>query len=169
MDAAAWARSDREALTVIAMAFQQRLVDLSDIEAVLARRPRVRRGRLIRQAAADAAGGAHSLGELDVVRLLRRAGLPRPTLQQVRIDADGRRRYLDLYFERWRIHVEIDGAHHDDPRRAWADMERQNALDPGERVLRFPAWLVRESPETVIATIRDALSAAGWRPALRAI
>jgi len=168
VDAAAWARSDREALTVIAMAFQQRLVTWSDIEDVLGTRPRVRRARLIRQAAADATGGAHSLAELDVVRLLRRAGLPRPTLQKVRLDADGRRRYLDLYFETWRVHVEIDGAHHDDPRRAWADMERQNALwIPGERVLRFPAWLVRESPDTVIATIRDALTAAGWRPWLR--
>jgi Transcriptional regulator, AbiEi antitoxin N-terminal domain/Protein of unknown function (DUF559) len=165
VDAAAWARGEREAATVIAMAFQQRLVGLGEVDAVLARMPNVRRRRLIRTTAADAAGGAHSLGELDVMRLLRRAGLPRPTLQLVRTDSDGRRRYLDLYFERWQLHVEIDGAQHLDPRRAWADMERQNALwIPGDRVLRFPTWLVREQPATVVAKIREALVQAGWRP-----
>jgi very-short-patch-repair endonuclease len=165
VDAAAWARSEREAATVIAMAFQQRLVGLGEVVAVLERMPNVKRRRLIRTSAGDAAGGAHSLAELDVVRLLRRANLPSPTLQFVRTDCDGRRRYLDLYFERWRLHVEIDGAHHADPRRAWADMERQNALwVSGERLLRFPTWLVREQPATVVAKIRDALVQAGWRP-----
>jgi len=31
-------------------------------------------------------------------------------------------------------------------------------------VLRFPAWLVREDPGQVIAQVRSALVAAGWRP-----
>jgi very-short-patch-repair endonuclease len=147
------------------MAFQQRLVGLGDVDAVLARMPKAKRRPLIRTTARDAAGGAHSLGELDVLRLLRRARLPRPTLQFQRTDVEGRRRYLDLYFERWRLHVEIDGAHHSDPRQAWADMERQNAVwVPGDRVLRFPTWLVREQPATVVAKIRDALREAGWRP-----
>jgi very-short-patch-repair endonuclease len=165
VDAAAWAGSEREAATVIAMAFQQRLVGLGEIEAVLARTPNIRRHRLIRTTSADAAGGAHSLAELDVVRLLRGARLPLPTRQHVRVDRDGRRRYLDLYFEPWRLHVEIDGGHHADPRQAWADMERQNAVwASGDRVLRFPSWLVRERPTTVVAAIRAALVAGGWRP-----
>jgi very-short-patch-repair endonuclease len=78
---------------------------------------------------------------------------------------DGRRRYLDLYFERWRLHVEIDGAQHADPRRAVGRHgAAECAVGAGDRMLRFPTWLVREQPATVVAAIREALVAAGWRP-----
>ncbi|MEU5526082.1 hypothetical protein ABZ744_03985 [Micromonospora chersina] len=33
----------------------------------------------------------------------------------------------------------------------------------GDRILRFPAWLVRAHPDEVAATLRRALHAAGWR------
>jgi hypothetical protein len=164
-DAASWALTDREACTVVAMAFQQRLVYLADIEDVVSRLPRARRRRLTTLVAGDAAGGSHSLAELDVAALLRRAGLPRPSRQEVRTDGTGRRRYLDLFFEEWGIQVEIDGAQHSDPQHAWADMDRQNELwRPGERLLRFPSWLVRAQPQVVLARIRRALLDAGWRP-----
>lgn len=164
VDAASWARSDREARTVVAMAFQQRLTSLDEIRDVLMRMPKAKRRRLVWVTSADVAGGAEALGELDVVRLLREAGLPSPTLQRVRVDADGRRRYLDLYFEEWGLHVEIDGAHHLDPRQAWLDSDRQNQIwISGDRILRFPTWLVREQPQQVIGDIRPALRAAGWR------
>jgi very-short-patch-repair endonuclease len=82
-----------------------------------------------------------------------------------RVDSSGRRRYLDAWFEEWQVHVEIDGGHHMDVRQWWADMKRQNDLwIPGDRVLRFPAWLVRERPAEVAAQVRAALLAAGWRP-----
>ncbi|MEV6694343.1 hypothetical protein AB0M35_22995 [Micromonospora sp. NPDC051196] len=119
VDAAQWAPSDEEARSIIAAGFQQRLVAGDDVRQVLDRLPRARRRSLIRQTAADAAGGAHSLSELDFLRLVRRAGLPEPTRQAVRRDATGRRRYLDALFEEWRIHVEIDGGQHLDPATAW--------------------------------------------------
>lgn len=63
------------------------------------------------------------------------------------------------------MHVEIDGVQHSDPLHAWNDMDRQNKLwIKGDRVLRFPSWLVRERPHDVIAQVRGALIAAGWRP-----
>src|SRR5436189_10951 len=65
VDAACWARSDREAVTLLAMAFQQRLVGLDDIRRVLVRRPAGRRVDLIARTVVDAAGGAHALAELD--------------------------------------------------------------------------------------------------------
>lgn len=81
----------------------------------------------------------------------------------VRRDSAGRRRYLDAYFEQWRVHVEVDGGQHLDPAHAWADMRRQNDLwVEGDRVLRFPAWVLRAHPEEVIAQLRAALRAAGW-------
>jgi very-short-patch-repair endonuclease len=165
VDAAQWARTDDRARSVIAAGFQQRLVGPDDMAQVLVRMPRARRRALIAQAVADAAGGVHSLPEREFVGLCRRGGLPEPTRQARRRDALGRQRYLDAYFEQWGLHVEIDGGQHMDVRHWWADMRRQNDLwIPGDRVLRFPAWAVRERPAEVLAQVRAALLAAGWRP-----
>jgi len=113
--------------------------------------------------ALEAAGGAQSLPELDYARLARRAGLPEPNRQVIRVDAHGHRRYLDVRYDKWRVVVEIDGGQHIEPAAWWADMKRQNDLwISGERVLRFPAWVIREQPDQVIAQVRAALSAAGW-------
>ncbi|TYC00844.1 DUF559 domain-containing protein [Micromonospora sp. WP24] len=163
VDAAQWAASDEEARAIVAAGFQQRLVAGDDLHRVLDRLPRARRRRLIMRTASDAGGGAHSLAELDFLGLVRRAGLPEPSRQVVRYDSAGRRRYLDAWFKEWRVHVEIDGGQHHDPRAAWADMRRQNDvwLD-GDRVLRFPAWAIRARPEEVIRQLRAALRAAGW-------
>jgi hypothetical protein len=166
VDAAQWAPTDDQARALVAACFQQRLVALRSVEAVLGRLSRANRRNLVLQTARDAAGGAHSLAELDLGRLCEVHDLPAPARQVVRRDAAGRRRYLDAYWKRWRVHVEIDGSQHLDPRHAWADMERQNALwITGDRVLRFPAWALRQAPESVAAQLRVALFSAGWRPA----
>ncbi|WBC13593.1 DUF559 domain-containing protein [Micromonospora sp. WMMA1998] len=163
IDAAQWASTDTQARTIVAAAFQQRLVGGDDLHEVVERMPRIRRRRLILSTATDAAGGAHSLGELDLLGLVRDAGLPEPTRQVIRRDSSGRRRYLDAYFEQWRVHVEVDGGQHLDPAHAWADMRRQNDLwVEGDRVLRFPSWALRADPTTVVAQLRAALRAAGW-------
>ena len=107
--------------------------------------------------------GASTLPEIDFVRLCRRYGLPLPDHQVLRRDAAGRPRYLDVYWGRYRAHVEIDGAWHTDADAWWADMRRQNELwIAGDRVLRFPAWLVRRRPARVAAQVHAALTAAGW-------
>ncbi|WP_255292521.1 DUF559 domain-containing protein [Micromonospora sp. WMMA1996] len=163
VDAAQWASTDTQARTIVAAAFQQRLVGGDDLHEVVERMPRIRRRRLILSTATDAAGGAHSLGELDLLGLVRDAGLPEPTRQVIRRDSSGRRRYLDAYFEQWRVHVEVDGGQHLDPAHAWADMRRQNDLwVEGDRVLRFPSWALRADPTAVVAQLRAALRAAGW-------
>jgi hypothetical protein len=165
VDAAQWARTDDQARAVIAACFQQRLVALRGVEAVLGRLRRARRRQLILQTARDAAGGAHSLAEINLGRLCDVHGLPVPARQVVRRDATGRRRYLDAYWRQWRVHVEIDGSQHVDPRHAWADMQRQNDLwIAGDRVLRFPAWALRQAPDAVVTQLRAALHTAGWRP-----
>jgi very-short-patch-repair endonuclease len=103
------------------------------------------------------------LAELDYLALTRRAGLPEPSRQQPRRDADGRRRYLDIWYDEYLVQVEIDGGQHLAARAAWNDMKRQNDLwIAGVRVLRFPAWLVRSRPAEVLCQVRAALTAAGW-------
>jgi hypothetical protein len=165
VDAASWARSDNEARTIIAMAFQQRLVGGDQIARVLGRMPVVTRRSLIRSTAHDAMAGSESVGELDLVALCHKAGLPVPSRQTVRVDASGRKRYLDAFFDEWGVRLEIDGAHHMAVDEWWRDMRRHNNLSVrGEVLLRLPAWKVREHPDEVAAVIRRALTAAGWRP-----
>lgn len=165
VDAAQWARSDEEARLVIAASFQQRLVRMVDVDRALERMLNARRRALILRTAWDCAGGSESLGELDFLALCRRAGLPLPSRQVQRRDRFGRRRYLDAFFDEWRIVVEIDGAHHMAVEQMWDDAGRQNDLElAGYLVLRYPAFVVRRHPERVIADLRMALIGAGWTP-----
>lgn len=165
IDAAQWARTDEEAVIIVAAAVQQRLVGAADLVPVLERGWRLRRRAVIEAAVADATGGAHSGYEIDFARLCRRAGLPEPSRQVVRVDATGRRRYRDVYFDPWGVHVEIDGGQHMEVRAWYADMRQHNELAiAGERLLRFPGFAVRLRPDEVIAQVRAALIAAGWRP-----
>lgn len=164
LDAAQWARSDEEAVAIVAAGFQQRLVGLADVEPVLARMPHLRRRPVIVAAVADAAGGAESIFEVDFARLCRRAGLPEPSRQVARTDRSGRRRYRDVYFDEWGVHVEIDGGQHMDVKAWYADMRQHNEVAiAGERLLRFPGWALRQRPDEVVADMRAALIAAGWR------
>jgi hypothetical protein len=147
VDAAAWARTDQDARAVVAAAFQQGRVALEEVAAVVETLTRSRRRALVLETARFAAGGAHSLSEVDLVRLCRRFGLPKPDQQEKRVDRTGRTRYLDAYWREWHLHVEVDGSFHLDVRTWWADMRRQNDLwIAGDRVLRFPAWVVASSP-----------------------
>ncbi|GGR86259.1 hypothetical protein GCM10010169_33220 [Micromonospora fulviviridis] len=165
VDAAQWARTDEEAQEIVAAGCQQRRATLAEIGAVLERMPRARRRGLVRETLRDVAGGAEALSEIDLVRLCRRHGLPAPDGQARRRDADGRQRYLDAYWPRWRLHVEVDGAHHMDVRHWAADLRRQNRVwIEGDRILRFTAFDVRHRPDEVVAQLRAALTAAGWRP-----
>jgi very-short-patch-repair endonuclease len=168
IDAAQWARTDDEAAEIVAAGYQQRLVIGDEIAQALQRRPVVRRRRLILETATDAAGGSHSLPEVEFLRGCRRNRLPLPTRQAVRKDAAGRNRYLDAYFEEYGVHVEIDGGQHIDIRQWWSDMRRQNELwVTGDRVLRFPAFVVRRRPAEWVPQVRAALIAGGWSPADR--
>jgi hypothetical protein len=165
VDAAAWARTDNDARAVVAAAFQQRRVVTKEVDAVLAVMPRSRRRALVAETARLAAGGAHALSEINFLTLCQRYGLPPPDQQIRRVDRAGRERYLDAYWSRWRVHVEIDGAWHVEVRTWWADMQRQNDLwIAGDRVLRFPAWALIHEPEKVARQVHAALVAAGWTP-----
>ncbi|GAA1857533.1 endonuclease domain-containing protein [Asanoa iriomotensis] len=137
VDAAQWAPDDDEARTVVVSACQQRLVRPAEILAVTDRMPRARRRGLVVATATDAAGGAGSLAEVDLVRLCRRHRLPTPDLQRKRADATGRTRYLDAYWGQFHLHAEVDGSHHTEPAQWEADMRRQNDIwIAGDRILR---------------------------------
>ena len=164
VDAAQWASTDQRAATIVAACVQQRLVTTAAVRQTLERMPRAHRRSLIGALLNDLAGGVASLPEAQFLSICRKAGFPRPKLQVSRRDAAGRRRYLDAYFEDYGVHVEIDGGHHRDVAAWWADMKRQNDLwISGDRVLRFPSWIVRSRPAEVVTQVAAALRAAGWR------
>ncbi|HLI41975.1 MAG TPA: DUF559 domain-containing protein [Streptosporangiaceae bacterium] len=163
VDAAAWMPAERGAMGVLAAGVQQRLVRVEDLADALRRNPRLRRRRLLAVALGDIAGGAQALSELDFTRqVIRRHRLPEPSRQTARRDRHGRRRWIDVCWDGWKVLAEIDGAQHMDALQYWDDMDRANDLEiDGYRVLRFPAWLVRRQPELVARRIRDALRTAG--------
>lgn len=165
VDAAGWMPTDRGAAAILAAGVQQRLVRVEDLRLVVDRIETLRRRGLMTGLLGDIAGGAQALSELDFTRqVVRRHRLPEPSRQVSRRDERGRRRWIDVTWDQWKIIVEIDGAQHADPLQRWDDMERDNGLEiGGYHTLRFPAWLVRNDPEHVAREILSALRRNGYR------
>src|SRR4051794_10426823 len=162
---ALWAVSDRQATLLVTMTVQQGLATAAEIGTELLRIRRDKRRRLLHAVVLDLLDGAGSLGELDITRLLRERGLPRPDRQVLR-RAAGRRYYLDLYWHEWKLVVEIDGIQHTWAENVVADALRQNALSvSGDVVLRLPLLGLRLAPDEFLDQIEAALAAQGWSPA----
>jgi hypothetical protein len=172
VDAAIWMNNPRVASALLAGAVRERLVSPAQLGAALEAAGPRRHVGLLKQVVHDIEGGAQALSEIDFARLCRRGGLPSPIRQAVRLDARGRRRYLDAEWELpdgTIVAAEVDGAVHLVVRQWWADQERQNELTiAGTRVLRFPSVIVRLEPERVLDQLRRALMMPGKRPARRA-
>lgn len=159
---ALWARSDRQAALVIAMCVQQRLATPAPLWDAVEMVRRDRRRYLIRSVTRDVLNGSESLGELDFVRMCRRAGLPTPDRQVLRA-VPGGRAFLDCRFDRYRVVVEIDGIHHLEPENWIADALRQNEVTIGsDRVLRIPVIGLRVRGDEFMEQLRRVLKSAGW-------
>jgi hypothetical protein len=159
--AAASFSTSRPGCGLLAAAVQQQLLRPSDLRTALEAAPRARHRGSLLMAVDDIAQGAQALSEIDFVRLCRRYGLPPPTHQAVRIEPNGRRRYLDA---EWRlsdgrvIAVEVDGAMHLTPRRWCEDQLRQNEVVLGGTVvLRYPSIVVRDDSLLVAKQLGRAL------------
>ena len=157
IDAASWTRNARTASGLVLAVVQQRLATPDQLLDVLDRLERVRHTELLRTMMCEAAEGADSRSEVDVVRLLRLVGLGTARRQQVVATPDGPRRVdlvVDLPDGR-PLAIEIDGPQHADPRVREADAVKDAALvAAGYVVLRIPTSLLRRSPETVRAQLR---------------
>jgi hypothetical protein len=161
---ALWAKSDRQAALVFAMAVQQRLVTVEALAESMESVKRDRRRRLLLAVLSDLRGGTQSLGELDFARLCRGAGLPEPD-RQVLHDLGHGRAYVDAEWIEFGLVVEIDGIHHLEAPALIADALRQNDLTNDRTiVLRFPVLGLRTDPGRFLAQIRTALLSLGWQP-----
>lgn len=161
--ASLWARTDREAELVLSMSVQQRLTTPGELASALMAVRRDRRRLLVNALVLEIAGGAESLGELDVARECRRRGLPEPTRQAVRT-APGGRYYLDISWEAYGVVVEVDGLHHAWIENVVGDALRQNHLAlSGDLVLRLPLLGLRWAPDEFFRQVEQALVRRGWR------
>lgn len=158
IDAAAWQPYPRRAAALLCAAVQQRVTSAWALERDLTAAGAVRHVSVMRDVLGDVGGGAHTLDELDLGPLARRAGLPTPRRQTVRQEPGGRRRYVDAEFDLpdgQLLVVEIDGAVHLRPQTWWDDMARQNELViGGSPVLRFSSTDIRLEPQRVVDQLR---------------
>jgi hypothetical protein len=151
---AAYERSSRTGQGLLAATVQQRLTTGDALGRELEQMRPLRRAKLFRTALVEIEGGAQSMAELDVGRLCRRFGLPRPRRQVRRRDSSGRVRFTDC---EWVLPngivlvLEIDGAFHMESEHWEDDLQRQRRLvSPGRMVVRCAARELRDEPETVV-------------------
>lgn len=151
----------RYACAVLAAGVQQRLVPAAALHPALDRLPKLRHHRALRLAVYDIEQGAQALSEIDFVALCRRYRLPPPIQQAVRVEPNGRRRYLDALWRRADgslLAAEVDGAIHRRPERWMADDLRQNeVVIAGTPVLRYPSVIVRGEGALVADQLRRGL------------
>ena len=103
--------------------------------------------------------GGHSDLERAFLRLVRQAGLPRPSCQRV-FRRDGRTlARVDFSFEPLPVLAEVSGrrGHSSDAERAKDGRRRNELQDAGYMVLDFTDSQVRREPTYVVATLRRAL------------
>lgn len=160
--AALWARSNSQAALFIVAAVQQRLVRVPDLAEAVDLVKRDPRRTLLRGLLHDVANGVESLGEREFARLCRARGLPEPSRQVLRRTPSGRV-FFDVYWERYRLVVEIDGIQHLNAALATSDALKQNmAVIEGATVLRVPFFALRADPEPFMDQVEAALVSGGW-------
>lgn len=162
--AAVWLPTDRAAATLLSMAAQQRLVNLTRLDE--AAQQLARRGRVsaVRQFVRDVTNGAQSLGELEFGQLCLKYGMPEPDRQVVVRRPNGTF-YLDARWSEYGLIVEIDGAQHFAAANAIADLLRHNELAlTGDMVMRIPVLGLRVAEAEFMAQVVRGLTAT--RPAL---
>ncbi len=142
---------ERRALGLVLASVQQRIAAPKDITAQL--HGRVRHAAAIRRILADADAGADSLREVDLARLVRRAGFT-AYRRQVRVQTmDGPRPY-DLGVELadgTLLLIEADGVHHLDPRVREADAAKDAAAAAlGHRVIRIPVQVMGQHEARIV-------------------
>lgn len=147
-------RRTRRAVGLLAACVQQRITTAEKLVAAAPQIRKLRNGKLFLAALGDIAGGAQSFAEIDLGRLCEQAGLPAPTRQTVRLDEQGRRRYLDCEWclaDGRIIVLEVDGSFHLEVGNWWRDMKRERqVVITRSTVLRCSSIELRLDPWDVL-------------------
>lgn len=164
IDDASWSSPHRarRARVIVLAAAQQRVVQVRDLYAVLARRGTPRHRGIILESIHDASGGIQSLPERDFDAIRRRWRLPKPARQSVLQRPDGRL-YLDVDWRKYGSRCEIHGIPHSFAEQWDADVDRTNEITlEGPRLLVFTSYAVRHAPRRVGDQLVRLLRRGGW-------
>ncbi len=156
IDSASWTTSKARARVLVIAAVQQRLTNPRRLRDALSRRGPCRHRSLIQQSILDAEGGIQSLPERDFDEIRVLAGLPKPS-RQARVAGEDGRYYLDAWWERFNLAIEIHGIPHLAVQQWSDDLHRANELViDGRRVLMFSSFTIRHQRDAVIDQLRRA-------------
>lgn len=164
LDAASLSRRPDDVRTLLCAPVQQRRLRVAELRSSLRSLGPLPGRALMLRTLDDLELGAQSSHELRFLQGLRRRGLPMASLQTMKQRPDGKA-YLDAWWERYRLHVEIDGLAHLWVGNWLADLERSNELEIGSsaRRLRFAGFQVLEREDMVLGQVERALVAGGWQ------
>jgi hypothetical protein len=148
----------RRAIGLLAACVQQGLTTADRLGSTIPVIRKLRNGKTFGLVLGDIAGGAQSFAEINVAKVCAEVGLALPDRQVVRLDKEGRRRYLDCVWvlpDGRVIVLEVDGSFHAEVRAWWKDMKRERAVVvQGDTVLRCSSMELRLEPNEVIADLR---------------
>lgn len=151
-----------EAFAWVARACQRNLTSPGMIGLRIDIRKRLRWRRELAEALGDVEDGVHSTLEYRYLRDVERPhGLPSGR-RQAQVIHGGRRRYLDLLYDEFRVCVELDGQAAHPAEERWRDIRRdnRNAAD-GIQTLRYGWKDVARPCQTALATAL-VLQRRGW-------
>ncbi len=163
LDTTSLCRAADDVRAVLCAPVQQRRLRPSDLRAALALVGPLAGRSLVLRTLDDLELGAQSIHELRFARGVRRRGLPLPD-HQGRCLRPGGRAYLDVWWERYQVHVEVDGLAHLFVSNWLADLVRSNELEIGGPAtrLRFAGHQLLEQEALVFDQVQRALRAGGW-------
>lgn len=160
--AAMWARSDREAATVLSMAAQQGKAPLDRLLELWRSTTRSPRSAFLDQVVPLVCDGAQALSEIDFAMLGRERGWPEPDRQVVVVTSTGRI-HLDVRFSRYGTLAEINGVQHYEGLAPVEDALRRNNHAIGtDTALEIPALGLVLTPEPFLDQVEAALRKGGW-------
>ncbi|MBV9381449.1 MAG: hypothetical protein JOY82_28425 [Streptosporangiaceae bacterium] len=167
LDLAAAARTLDDAYDWISRATGRQLTTAESLREALAARKKIRRRAWLDGALDDAAEGINSALERRYVHGVERAhGLP-AARRQVRRRPGTKSIYLDNYYEKYRLCVELDGQASHPPERRWHDSRRDNANLAADdtRTLRYGWADVTTGRCGCASQIAAVLGRRGWAQA----
>lgn len=163
LDATSLCRHPDEVRALLCAPVQQRRLRVDELRTCLAQLGPLTGRSLVLRTLDDLELGAQSIHELRFRRGLRSRRLPMPDHQRLVRRPDGKV-YLDCWWERYNLHVEIDGLSHLWVSNWLADLERSNELEIGRPAtrLRFAGFQLLEREDVVFDQLTRALVAGGW-------
>lgn len=162
LDATSLCRRPEDVRALLCAPVQQRRLRSGELRDCLALLGPLTGRSIVLRTLDDLELGAQSIHELRFTRGLRRRRLPMPD-RQTMCRRPGGKAYLDCWWERYRVHVEIDGLAHLWVSNWLADLARTNELAIGAPAtrLRFAGFQLIEQEDQVFHQLARALVAGG--------